>query len=64
MKNSRIILVKNLDESNSELISKELSDLKINFRISLENKAVIIEGDNDLAHLVRVTLRENDFIIE
>lgn len=64
MRMTRIILVKNLDENNVEDLVDELVKLKLNFQISLANKAVIVDGDNDAAYQIRVLLQENGFIIE
>lgn len=61
---TKIILVKNLDETNYKKLELELANSSLTFRISLANKAVIIDGDNDDAYNAKTIIRECGFVIE
>ncbi len=61
----KIVFVKNLNsEADIEKIEMALCDTRANYSISLERKAVVIEGNNDIQYAVKVALREVGYIIE
>lgn len=39
-------------------ISEELDNTRINYTISLEDKSVVVEGDNDAIHAAKNAIRQ------
>lgn len=61
---SKIILLENLTEENISEIENALAYSGVVYRVSLKDKAVIIEGDNDALHRAKVSLTAQGFIIK
>ncbi len=60
----KIILLQNLSEDNVNEVDSALEFAGVIYRISLKDKAVIIEGDNDALHRAKVALAANGFILK
>lgn len=60
----KIIFVENLtDSETAERIRLILNETRVLFDVSLENKAVIVHGDNDAVYAAKVALREEGYKI-
>lgn len=60
-----IILVKGLNsEEKADHLDSDLKVSRLNYRISLSNQCVIIEGSNDDIYLAKTIIREAGFIVE
>lgn len=60
-----IIFIKELNsEEKAQKIQDALEGTRVEFKISLADQAVIVEGNNDIIHLAKTMIREAGFNIE
>ncbi len=61
----KIIFIKNLNsEEDIEKIKLALIETRADYSVSLANKAVMIEGNNDILHSAKIAIREAGYVIE
>lgn len=60
----KIIFVNNLkSQEDADSIERILNDTRVDFKVDLANKAVVLEGNNDMVHAAKVALQEEGFRI-
>lgn len=61
---SKIILLQNLTEENLSEVDNALAYSGIIYRVSMNDQAIIVEGDNDALHRAKIALTSHGFIIK
>ena len=59
----KIIFVDNITEADIDKIAEILDDTRVEYDVVLSNKAIVLEGNNDIIHSAKVALKENGYKI-
>ncbi|MGL5541179.1 MAG: hypothetical protein ACRDBX_06070 [Erysipelotrichaceae bacterium] len=59
-----VVFVKGLNSAEmAQRIEEVLADTRVGFTIDMENHAVVVNGDHDMASIVKLSLAEHGFVI-